>query len=268
MNAATANLEGLPHWAVMWLLAGGLFLAGKLAMTQGAGLHGWRLAAFTLGWPGMDAAAFLPGTRGRLTGSQFSWAAPALNMLLGSFLLWVVARAFTSPLAAGWVGMVGLILVLHFGLFGLLAAGWNRLGFPVTPIMRCPVAATSLSEFWGRRWNLAFRDITHRLVFRPVAEAHGQRAALWASFAVSGLAHELVISVPAGGGYGLPTAYFLLQAAGMAWERHADRRGHAPRLHRWLRTHAFTALPAIVLFHPPFVERVMVPFFHAIGALP
>jgi alginate O-acetyltransferase complex protein AlgI len=94
-------------------------------------------------------------------------------------------------------------------------------------------------------------------------------AALWISFAVSGLAHELVISVPAGGGYGLPTAYFLLQALGITLERRVFKNIRATtRLPRWIFTHAFTVLPAFFLFHPPFVERVMVPFFHAIGALP
>jgi hypothetical protein len=107
-------------------------------------------------------------------------------------------------------------------------------------------------------------------VFRPVARRFGLGTALWTSFAVSGLVHELVISVPAGAGSGLPTAYFLLQAAGITLERRVFRGAMTAerRTSRWLFTHAFTALPAFFLFHPPFVERVMIPFLHAIGALP
>lgn len=258
MNAETVSLEPLPRWAVMWLLAGGLFLAGKAAVLRNSGLRGWRLAGFAAGWVGMDVNAF---KKSDAVPWRASWGWSLANLAVGVALLWGAARCCTLPLAAGWVGMAGLIFVLHFGLFRLLADAWNAIGVPVTPIMRCPLAATSLAEFWGRRWNLAFRDLSHRLVFRPVAHRSGHKAALWASFAVSGLAHELVISLPAGAGFGLPTCYFLLQALGIALER-------GLRTHGWLRTHAFTALPAIVLFHPPFVERVMVPFFHVIGALP
>jgi alginate O-acetyltransferase complex protein AlgI len=204
---------------------------------------------------------------------------PLACAALGAALLWGVARWFTHPLAAGWTGMIGLILLLHFGTFGLLAAAWRANGVPVIPIMRFPVGAASLSEFWGRRWNLAFRDLAHRVVFAPVSHRWGHKVALWASFAVSGLAHELVISVPAGAGYGLPTTYFLLQALGVILERRADspvrsdlktadKSVRAPFLWRWLRTHAFTLLPAFILFHPPFVKRVMIPFFRVIGALP
>ena len=41
----------------------------------------------------------------------------ALKTLLGATLIWVVARtALTvNPLLTGWLGMVGLIFVLHFG---------------------------------------------------------------------------------------------------------------------------------------------------------
>ena len=218
-----------------------------------------------------------PRRRTSISTADVLW--PLACAILGAVLLWGVARWFTHPLAAGWVGMVGLILLLHFGTFGLLAAAWRANGIPVTPIMRFPVGAASLSEFWGRRWNLAFRDLAHRVVFAPVSHRWGHKAALWASFAASGLAHELVISVPAGAGYGLPTSYFLLQALGVTLERSAgtpvrnelktaDKSVRAPFLRRWLRTHAFTVLPAFILFHPPFVERVMVPFFRVIGALP
>lgn len=264
MNAETLLFADTPRWVVMWLLAGGLFFAGKAAMLRGADLRGWRLFAFTCLWPGMDPAPFRvpqaavrPGIPHRAT-----LAGPLINVLFGAVLLWLVTRHLPQPLAAGWVGMIGLIFLLHFGVFGLLAWAWNALGIPVVPIMRCPVAATSLGEFWGRRWNLAFRDLAHRLVFTPVCRQFGHAAALWVSFIASCLAHELVISVPAGAGYGLPSVYFLLQALGITLERRGLRGRH------WFFTHAFTALPACIAFHPPFVERVMTPFFQTIGALP
>jgi alginate O-acetyltransferase complex protein AlgI len=49
--------------------------------------------------------------------------------------------------------MVGLILTLHFGLFQILALFWQRLGVAAEPIMKAPLRATSLGEFWGKRWN-------------------------------------------------------------------------------------------------------------------
>lgn len=264
MNAEATLLGDIPRWALMWLLASGLFFAGKVAMLLGSGLRGWRLAGFALAWVGMDTAPFHDKAKEKRQPALFALRAatwPLFNTLLGVGLLWGVARHVAQPLAAGWVGMVGLILMLHFGTFALLAVAWNALGVPVTPIMRLPIAATSLTEFWGRRWNLAFRDVSHRAVFQPVSKRFGLKVALWTAFLVSGLAHELVISVPAGAGFGLPTGYFLLQALGMVLERKAASKS-------WFRTHAFTLLPAFILFHPLFVERVMNPFFHTLGALP
>jgi alginate O-acetyltransferase complex protein AlgI len=281
MNAAatTTMLGDIPRWAVMWALAAALFFAGKAAILRRVDLRGWRLAGFAFGWVGMDAAPFRAprATPPRPGAPEVKW--PLACAVLGAVLLWSVARRFTHPLAAGWAGMVGLILLLHFGTFGLLAAAWHANGVPVAPIMRFPAGAASLSEFWGRRWNVAFRDLAHRIVFSPVSHRSGHKVAMWASFMASGLAHELVISVPAGAGFGLPMSYFLLQALGVTLERRADtlvrnelktadRSVRAPFLWRWLRTHAFTLLPAFILFHPPFVERVMIPFFRVIGALP
>jgi hypothetical protein len=284
MNAICYSGDLLPRWAVMWILAAAWFGLGKAMMvrTMRGRLVGMELAGFLFGWVGMDARPFVvlhdkePGrlapVKHRMTGAGCpgSLVGTAAQIFLGVALLWVVARYFTAPLAQGWCGMMGLILLLHFGLFRALAHFWRMLGIGVTPIMNNPVAATSLAEFWGRRWNRAFRDLVHPFVFRPVARRWGKTAALWTCFLVSGFVHDLIISVSAGAGYGLPTAYFLLQAAGIIWERRLFRAGPTKTslLPRWLFTHAFTALPAFFLFHPPFVERVMVPFFHAIGALP
>ena len=81
------------------------------------------------------------------------------------------------------------------------------------------------------------------------------------AFALSGLIHELVISLPADAGFGLPIGYFLLQGlAALAQRKTAILRG-------WLFTMLVVAGPAFWLFHPPFVRRVIIPFMHAIGAL-
>jgi hypothetical protein len=265
------NQESFPAWLVMWLLASGLFVLGKRLMLQRPEAHGLALErkmAFALLWVGMDIRPWAETSVHRQTRSnKWTVAKGVVAFLTGIWLLCSVARKFEAPLAQGWVGMIGLVLVLHFGSFALLAVFWNAIGVPVVPIMNQPSGALSLADFWGRRWNRAFRDLAHPLIFVPVARRYGQRAAGWAGFAISGFVHELVISVPAGAGYGLPTLYFLLQAMGFMLERKVNL-GRSHLASRWLFTHAFTALPAFILFHPPFIERVMIPFLNVIGALP
>jgi len=61
----------------------------------------------------------------------------------------------------GWAGMLGLILLLHFGTFQIVALFWQRFGVDAMPIMSAPLRSQSLSEFWGKRWNLAFRQLSY-----------------------------------------------------------------------------------------------------------
>jgi hypothetical protein len=136
--------------------------------------------------------------------------------------------------------------------------------------MNCPIAAASLSDFWGKRWNSGFRDIVFGLFFVRLAKRFGTTAAATITFVISGLIHELVITFPAGAGYGLPTLYFTLQSAALLAER--SRFGTRLGLGRGWPGHAFAlvvvTLPIFALFPPPFVLRVMVPFLQVIKALP
>jgi hypothetical protein len=164
--------------------------------------------------------------------------------------------------------MLGIVLVLHFGVFDLLALAWQRAGVAVAPVMRAPACAASLAEFWGARWNTAFNALVHGIVFRPLARRLGVVGATAASFLASGLIHEAVISVPTRGGFGLPTGYFVLQGAGVLVERSAW--GRRAGLGRGVRGRFFglacAAGPAFWLFHPPFIRNVMLPMLDFVGA--
>jgi alginate O-acetyltransferase complex protein AlgI len=135
--------------------------------------------------------------------------------------------------------------------------------------MRHPLHSRSLADFWGRRWNTGFNTLARELIFKPLAPSIGAMGATTVVFLISGVLHDLVISVPARGGYGLPTIYFLIQLVGLAFERTALlRRLLRRRAAGWLYALLFTITPLPLLFHEPFVRRVILPFLHAIGALP
>jgi len=264
----------LQPWLFMWVLAVAIFFGCKWLTYRdaAAALHRPPLArtlAYLFLWPGMDAQPFLaPRDKSPLPHLR-QWLFAAIKTLAGAALLWLIARRASSPLLAGWLGMLGLIFILHFGAFHLLALAWRAAGIRVQPIMQNPAAARSLGEFWSLRWNRGFNDIARHHIFSPLRPILGVAPATLIAFLASGLVHDLVISVPARAGYGLPTLYFLLQGIGVL----AERSGFGKKigLRRGLRGRLFTiavvAGPAFWLFHPPFVTRVFVPFMEVIKAI-
>lgn len=254
---------GWPSWVTMWAMAFALFVGCKwLTWRRTPAPHApaWVHLAYLFGWPGLDAKAFLraeplPASR-RPTSTE--WLFAFGKTAFGVGVLGVRAVPDHLPLLRGWVGMVGLIFALHFGSFHLLSCFWRTLGRDAKPLMNWPVLARSLREFWGRRWNTAFRDLTHRFLFAPLAGRLGPKGAVAVGFLFSGVVHDLVISLPAGGGYGWPTLYFAVQGVGLLVER---RVGSSRLL-----TAVVLLAPAYGLFHPPFVRTVILPFLAAVGA--
>lgn len=258
---AMRTQETLPPWAFMWALSIAVYFGFKWWMFS---LYTPKRAlGFLFLWPGMDARAFdQEGT----PGNRAEWISASFKTSVGVLFFFTVARWFEHPAAVGWCGMIGLVLMLHFGTFHLLSLAWRAKGVNAEPLMNSPLLAGSLGDFWGNRWNLAFRQIGYELVFTPYRRTIGAAGATAAIFLMSGLIHDLVISLPAGGGYGLPTLYFVLQGAGVLAEKSAA--GRKLGLGRGLVGRAFAiavaACPAVFLFHPPFVARVMIPFMEAI----
>lgn len=265
----TEILAAIPRWGWMWALAGAIYGACKAFSWWPHRARGTaaRSAAYLLLWPGMDAAAFLDANLRPARPRAAEWLFAAGKTLFGAALVWIVAPLATPPMLKGWIGLVGLVFLLHFGTFHLASLVWRAAGVQADPIMRVPIHATSLGDFWGRRWNLGFRDLAHGLLFKPLAPRIGAAAAGFAVFLASGLVHDLVISVPASGGYGLPTGYFALQGLGVLIERSTSGRnlglGHG--IGGWIFMALFTAGPAFALFHPAFLREVWLPFMTAIG---
>jgi predicted DCC family thiol-disulfide oxidoreductase YuxK len=265
----------LEPWVFMWAMAFALY-AGCKWMTyrlahQSPGTHNpWRATGYLLAWPGMNASAFLEMKSIPARPSGGEWVFALIKTSLGFALLFGVTRTLiqSHPLVAGWVGMCGAIFILHFGLFHLLSLAWRQAGVKAAPIMQFPLASNSLMEFWGSRWNAAFHELAFRFVYRPFRRLANPPVAVLGVFVLSGVVHDLVISLPARGGYGLPTLYFVIQGCGLVFER--STAGHRAGLGRGLRGRifalVFTAGPAFWLFHPPFIRNVILPMLKAIGA--
>ncbi len=265
----------MPPWRFMWTLSFAIFSGlkwmtwwrARTPVAQRAG----RSFAYLFAWPGMDAETFLDTNKHAVKPTPEEWLWATLKTVLGFALLWIFARRVPAQddLLRGWIGLFGLILLLHFGSFHLIALSWQTMGIDAEPIMSKPILSKTLSEFWGKRWNLGFRQLAHDLIFRPLYKRIGVAPAGLLVFVASGLIHDLVISLPARGGYGLPTGYFVLQGLGVTLERSTlgRRLGLQKGLAAWIYLLVVTAGPAFWLFHPPFVLRVILPFMHAVHAL-
>lgn len=215
----------LPSWFFMWIFAFSIFAGFKWLTwmdVRKKGVHPTlkRLLAYLFFWPGMNAMDFLKGNS-PTPPSSLEWSKAFFKTSIGCALFWGLARfvPVNHPLLTGWIGMIGLIFILHFGTFHLLALFWRSKGIQAEHMFQSPALSSSLSDFWGKRWNRGFRQLSHQFIFQPLRTRLGVPGATFVVFIFSGLIHDLVISFPAGGGYGLPTLYFSIQGAGVLIER-------------------------------------------------
>ncbi len=273
--AICALLPGLPEWQVMWLLAIAMYGSAKwltlasLPITTRASTG--RIFGYLLLWPGMNAKEFLDVKAAVARPKGGEWLLAIVNLVWGLVLIYGVAHHLTdrSAILAGWIGLCGLVFVLHFGLFHLLSLAWRSGDIDARPIMNAPILASSLSDFWGRRWNMGFRDLAFGQLFRPLVGRIGVVCAAIAVFVASGLVHDLVISVPVRAGWGGPTGYFVLQGAGLLMERSpiGRRLGFGRGIIGRLICGLFVLAPIGLLFHEQFILRSILPTLSAIGAI-
>lgn len=151
-------------------------------------------------------------------------------------------------LFGGVAAVVGLVQAV----IDLVRLVHAALGVHVPPIQREPLLATSVRDFWGRRWNRTVSDWLRRYVFAPLARRGHPVLGLVAAFGVSGAFHFYIVIVPLGIAEGLiMAAFFLVQVPLIFIERRA--LAEAGRLER--RLFAIFGLAATSpLFTIPFVE--------------
>jgi alginate O-acetyltransferase complex protein AlgI len=202
-----------------------LFTSMKLVVANEFSLAGQKLTfkqwiAFALGWFGMNPAVFMRRQPQKKASGKplilFGLSRMAMGLLMILFAWWLG----NNHILTGWMEegvisllmLVGLSLMLHFGLLNINSGIWNLAAIGAYPLFRSPLRSESLNEFWGKRWNIAFSEMTSIALYRPLRKKIGEQPARYIAFGYSGILHELAISLPVNAGYGLPMMYFLLQA--------------------------------------------------------
>ncbi len=115
---------------------------------------------------------------------------------------------------------------------------WMAFGYGVPAVSDRPLAAGSVAEFWGKRWNRLFGDWLYRVCFRPLSR--NPYGALFFTFFVSAFIHELLVSVPLWLVYrvncfGWMFLYFSIQAVAVVTERKWFRKNiHLNRIFTWM----------------------------------
>jgi len=234
---------------------------------QSLSFRAW--AAFAIGWAGMRAQPFetlgqpaLPEAWPKIKYGISRVLAGFVLILLAHQLAKLSINTYLLYLLITAVLLLAFSLILHFGLLSISAGMWRLSGVPTYYLFKTPAKSKTLNEFWSKRWNLAFSEMTSVAIFRPLKSKIGAAAALMIAFVFSGLLHELALSVPVNSGYGFPLLYFIIQGIMVIIERTLINYKAG-----FLQNRVFTRIwvffwivvPMPLLFHAQFISRVIWP---------
>lgn len=221
---------------------------------------------FSLGWIGMNPSLFERPRSNRKQEAKQLLIFGISRVLLGSIICYiaywcadvvVLSDLMWLKVLSSLLALVGISLILHFGFLNFNASFWNFMGVPAYPVFKSPLRSLSLTEFWGKRWNLAFSEMAAIAVYKPLKSTLGINLAKAMAFLFSGVLHELALSVPVGKGYGLPTLYFTLHAVLIQIENKLNFPSVFLK-HLWVIFWLLVPMP--LLFHHFFLGKVIWPF--------
>lgn len=181
----------------------------------------------------------------------------AVTFVLGiSVAVW--AATLPEPARRG-VRLAAGILGIYGGTQAVAAAyvlGHRLIGIDVPPIMRAPILARSIAEFWSLRWNRAVHELLRSAFYAPLARRGRARTGVFAAFVGSAVLHFWIVVFTLGPASALVmAAFFVVQGIlALVEDRLRVRRWRPAAARAWtLGTFALTA--------PLFVE----PFLRALG---
>ncbi len=192
---------------------------------------------------------------------NLSWSRPRLDLAaftkpivwvpIGLAALWAATASSELP-PLRW--LLGALVVYALGeaLDGLLRGLLGLMGADTPPLHRDPIAARSLREFWGERWNLVVNRWLRTHCYLPLARRRRPILGLGLAFLASAALHAWFIGVALGltmaASMGL---YFVIQGLLLALEGPLRvARWPAPLGRLWML--ACTLLPS-----PLFVEPIL-----------
>jgi hypothetical protein len=222
---------------------------------------------FASGWAGMRAQPF-ETLGGPALPNAWPMVRFGISRIIAGLVFITIAHGVVALhlnpgltyIAVSGMLLVGLSLILHFGLLSISAGIWRLHGANTYLLFRQPAKALSLNEFWSKRWNIAFSEMTSVAIFRPLKNRIGAPLALMLAFAFSGLLHELALSVPVNSGYGLPMLYFIIQGLLVLVER-VLINNNSLFLKNKLLAHLWVffwlVIPMPLLFHEQFIKRIV-----------
>jgi hypothetical protein len=176
MAAITVATSATPQWSVRYRLLHLLTLgyplcAGRIRPVLSRRIIGRLIVEGLVG-----GAAFL-FLRHRAPAQHPPDAVIALGRLVAGIILLYAWAEFVNDL-------------IHFCFLASGAA--------MRPIQETPIAARSLRDFWGKRWNRPVSAWLHRFVFLPLARQHRPDLGLFCAYLVSGAIHAWLAWVALG----------------------------------------------------------------------
>mmetsp|Transcript_5876 Transcript_5876/g.14983 ORF Transcript_5876/g.14983 Transcript_5876/m.14983 type:complete len:499 (+) Transcript_5876:111-1607(+) len=123
---------------------------------------------------------------------DFTWDAVTQHLVpllpLLPLLPWIMLRCFL----AGFVACEALTLIpKQYGLLGYYAI---KIKHP--PVMKDPYHATSLTDFWGRRWDVVIQERLKRAIYNPLRRQWKapKNLCVVLVFCASGLLHVFILA--------------------------------------------------------------------------
>jgi alginate O-acetyltransferase complex protein AlgI len=229
----------------------------------------WGRFVAYLFWMGMQPGHFLPERKPADVKPAPSVVGLLLNVIAAVGFLWIIPALMPLdwPVALRFLsGMVGHFFLVIFVIMDAWALLYRAFGIGVEKLWHCPIAATSLTDFWGQRWNRVFSGMFREMLFLPLARRVGPGLGLFAVFVYSGLMHEN-FSVAVESGYGLPFLYFAIQGVATWLEGRCGLRGAFQR-RRWLGRLWTTGVvlgPCLLLWHEGVRQAIVAPRLISLG---